>query len=186
MIYTFYTRFADRLNSEWFNQLFQDLSPFLQSKILKFRNWQDTQRSLLGYILLLKGLKYLGVTKYSLDDLKFTRYQRPFFDNYLDFNISHSGEYVICVISITNKVGVDIEELRNISIYDFKRQFSEKEWEGILAAQDSLLSFYIHWTQKEAFLKAVGMGVNFPMNRINIINFLYPITIYKLIYYHGG
>ncbi len=170
MIYVFYTRFESRLKTEFLNLILQQLPSHLQSKVLRYRKWQDAQRSLLGKALLIKGLDYLGLSQYSLYNLKFTELERPYFDNYIDFNISHSGEYVICVISLTNKIGVDVEEIQDISIEDFENNFSSKEWEDIMNANNKLYSFYTYWTKKEAFLKAIGMGLNIPLNKTEILN----------------
>ena len=170
MIYVFYTRFVSRLKTELFNLYLHQLPGNLQSKILKYRKWQDSQRSLLGKALLLKGLDYLSLSKYSLYDLKFTKLERPYFDNFIDFNISHAGEYVICAISLTGKIGVDVEDIQDISIEDFENNFSSKEWEDILKASNKLYSFYEYWTKKEAFLKAIGIGLNVPLNKTEILD----------------
>ncbi len=170
MIYVFYTRFVSRLKTELFNLYLHQLPGNLQSKILKYRKWQDSQRSLLGKALLLKGLDYLSLSKYSLYDLKFTKLERPYFDNFIDFNISHAGEYVICAISLTGKIGVDVEDIQDISIEDFENNFSSKEWEDILKASNKLYSFYEYWTKKEAFLKAIGIGLNIPLNKTEILD----------------
>jgi len=170
VIYVFYTRFVSRLKTELFNLYLHQLPGNLQSKILKYRKWQDSQRSLLGKALLLKGLDYLSLSKYSLYDLKFTKLERPYFDNFIDFNISHAGEYVICAISLTGKIGVDVEDIQDISIEDFENNFSSKEWEDILKASNKLYSFYEYWTKKEAFLKAIGIGLNVPLNKTEILD----------------
>lgn len=170
VIYVFYTRFVSRLKTELFNLYLHQLPGNLQSKILKYRKWQDSQRSLLGKALLLKGLDYLSLSKYSLYDLKFTKLERPYFDNFIDFNISHAGEYVICAISLTGKIGVDVEDIQDISIEDFENNFSSKEWEDILKASNKLYSFYEYWTKKEAFLKAIGIGLNIPLNKTEILD----------------
>ena len=128
MIYIFYTRFNSRLNTESFNLYFKQLPADIQNKILRFRKWQDAHRCLLGKALLINGLAFLGMTDYSLSDLKYTKLDKPFFDDSIDFNISHSGEFIICGISLTNKIGVDVEEIKSISLDDFTDNFSGKEW----------------------------------------------------------
>lgn len=109
----------------------------------------------------------MGINRYKLSDLKFTNFHKPYFDDSIDFNISHAGEYVLCGISLTNKIGVDVEEIKSIPLDDFTNNFSEKEWEEILQ-RDDFNGFYKHWTQKEAFLKAIGMGLNIPLKEAEI------------------
>lgn len=169
MIYVFYTKCSYKLKKISFDLLLNQLPINLQNKILKFRDWRDAQRSLIGKVILIKALKLMDLTRYTLDNLKFTEFQRIYFDANLDFNISHSEEYIICAISETNKVGIDIEKIKGLQIYDFENQFSNKEWEEILD-DNSLKAFYSYWTKKEAFLKAIGTGLKFPLKNINIID----------------
>lgn len=170
MVYIFYSKSCNRLEEGLFNSLLQQVPFNVQSQILKHRKWEDKQRSLFGKLLLITGLKSLGLISYSLKDLKWTKFRKPYFDNVTDFNISHSGEYTICAISNTNKVGIDIEEIQDIPLYGFESQFSKKEWEKVLNAENSLRSFYTLWTQKEAFIKAIGTGLYFPLNEVFIEN----------------
>ncbi|MGI8582952.1 MAG: 4'-phosphopantetheinyl transferase family protein [Chitinophagaceae bacterium] len=166
-IYIYYTRFSIKLKPETFNFLLKQLPRYLQTKIMRYRKWEDAHRSLLGKALLIYGLDYIGHDSYSLNDLKFTQFERPYFDNSIDFNISHAGEYIICAISTTNKIGIDVEQVQNISLNDFKENFSQKEWKNILKADNIIQSFFIYWTRKEAFLKAIGMGLNVPLKNVD-------------------
>jgi 4'-phosphopantetheinyl transferase len=140
----------------------------MQVKISKYRKWEDAQRSLLGKALLLHALDSINMPGYSLHELKFTQLERPYFDDLIDFNISHSGEYIICAMSSTNKIGIDVEELQNISLDDFEDNFSAREWKNILTAENIIHSFFKHWTRKEAFLKAIGMGLNVSLKNVDI------------------
>src|SRR5687768_7585027 len=111
MVYIFYTRLTGKLDRHTFNYYLNQLPAAMQQKILRYRHWQDAHRSLLGKALLLTGLKELGLTGYSMPGLKFTAYDRPYFDDRVDFNIAHSGQFVICALSLTHKIGVDVEEI---------------------------------------------------------------------------
>ncbi len=151
LIYVFYSSSLERLSTASFNQLLTQLPTNFQNKIMKFSKWQDAQRSLIGKALLLNGLKCLGLSNYSLNNLKFNEFERPYFNDLIDFNISHSGELTLCAISKTNKVGIDIEKIRDLSMRHFKDHFLEKEWENIRDAKDSLQLFFSYWTQKKLF-----------------------------------
>lgn len=170
MIYIFYCTFREQLDVESFNHFLKKLPTNVQLQILKFKKWEDRERSLFSKLLLIKGLNIMGQNSYLIDQLKYTRYKRPYFDNNIDFNISHSGEYIICGISFNHKIGIDIEEVREIPIGDFENEFSLKEMEAILNSKKSLRSFYTLWTQKESFLKAIGTGLHVPLNKIGIKN----------------
>lgn len=170
MIYVFYCISSERLKPKSFNYFLQQLPPDIQNQVIKFKNWQDVQRGLLSKALLIKGMKALGLCSYSLHQLKLTEFNRPYFDNSVDFNISHSGEYVICAISKTNRIGIDIEEIKDVPILEFDSQFSTQEMEEIFQDKNSLHAFYTLWTQKEAFLKAIGTGLYVPLHQISINN----------------
>ena len=169
MIYVFYTRLVQPLPTDIFHSLLQQLPVSIQTKIAKYRKWQDAHRGLLGKILLLSGLESLGLKHYSLTNLKYTQYDRPFFDDLLDFNIAHSGAYILCAISITNKVGIDVEEIQPIPFSDFESNFTATEWETIIQAEN-YTPFFTFWTRKEAFLKAIGKGLNVPLKEISVLN----------------
>lgn len=73
------------------------------------------------------------------------------------FNVSHSGEGALIALSREIEVGVDLEWLRpRESFMDMaRRYFTLQEAEAI----GDLRSFYAVWTRKEAFLKALGLGL---------------------------
>ncbi len=168
MIHLFYTRTKIKFEPKFFDSFLKQLPSTIQTDILKFRKWEDRQRGLLGKILLIEGINLLGHDTGLLNNMKFTRFKKPYFSHAIHFNISHSGEYTICAVSNTMKVGVDIEEIKEIPLVDFDNEFSKKELEEIYTAENPLQLFYTYWTQKEAFLKAIGTGLNVPLNKVAI------------------
>jgi len=78
------------------------------------------------------------------------------------FNISHSKEYVFCVLS-KQEVGVDIQYKR--TFYQERilhRFFTEKEkklWEQCATQKEKDDFFYRMWTAKEALGKLTGEGI---------------------------
>ncbi|MCW3094178.1 MAG: 4-phosphopantetheinyl transferase [Ferruginibacter sp.] len=155
---------------EVFQSYLEQLPPLIQKKVLRFKHWEDAERTLAGNILLLKGLQLLNITNLQLAQLKYTEFQKPYFDENVHFNISHSGKYTICAISQTNQVGIDVEEINAIPLGDFTELFYEEEWQRVLNSQDSLKAFYTLWTKKESFLKVIGSGLNVPLNKVIIEN----------------
>jgi 4'-phosphopantetheinyl transferase len=168
MIHVFYYQMTKRLPAASFNHYLQQVPPFIQKKIEAFRQWQDAERSLIGNILLIKGLKSLHYAGYSLAQLKFTEYNKPYFDDKINFNITHSGQYIVCAISDCCKVGIDVEEVNKIPLVDFTEFFYDEEWQAVLNSPDQLHAFYTLWTKKEAFLKVIGSGLNVPLNQVVI------------------
>ncbi len=164
----YYLKILNQLNPQTFDHFLQQLPQDRHYDILKYKKWEDQHRTLLGKILLIAALKTLGLTSYSLDNIKYTKFKKPYFDYLIDFNISHAGEYVVCAISKTSTVGIDVEEIKDIPLIEFQENFSKQEWLNICEDDDKLRAFYKQWTKKEAFLKAIGMGLNIPLNQISI------------------
>ena len=169
MISIFYCTSSVELDRGVFQFFLEKLPLNLRSPILKFKSPEDRQRALFAKLLLIEGLKDLGLHNYSLNQLQSSEYQRPYFKGNIDFNISHSGFYIICAISLDNRVGIDVEEIREIPVSDFDREFSKIEMEYINNSRNSMSEFYKLWTQKEAFLKAIGTGLYTPLNIISVI-----------------
>ena len=100
----------------------------------------------------------------------------------LNFNISHSGDLGIIAISKNNPVGIDIEQILELNDLDNLMDliFTESEIKQIdlLDHFDKTKMFYKIWTAKEAFVKAIGQGLSFPVKNIELeINHLENISI---------
>ncbi|XP_043850886.1 L-aminoadipate-semialdehyde dehydrogenase-phosphopantetheinyl transferase [Dromiciops gliroides] len=93
-----------------------------------------------------------------------------------NFNISHQGDYAVLAAEPKVQVGIDIMKTTlpgRSSIPEFfrimNRQFTEREWKTIKAFENEwsqLDTFYRHWALKESFLKAIGVGIGFKLQRI--------------------
>ena len=92
------------------------------SKIKNIYHEKDRLRSLYAEILLRYGLQKEGITKdisfrYNQNGKPELKYQKD-----LHFNISHSGNWIVCVIS-SGSVGVDVEQINNSSGMDIAKRF---------------------------------------------------------------
>lgn len=169
MIKIYYTYFKEQLSEPSFGRYLDCLPHEMQKKIMRFRFWQDSQASLFGKLLLSRGLADLGLF-YHLSEIKYTSYGRPYFSNGIDFNISHSGGFIACAFTTTGKIGIDIEEVRPISIQDFRNIFHDDEWNDITTSSHVEHVFFHYWTIKEAIVKADGKGLNIPLKKIFVKN----------------
>jgi 4'-phosphopantetheinyl transferase len=85
----------------------------------------------------------------------------------LQFNVSHSAGIALIAIGSERRLGVDIEKIRDdvdtTSLAE--RFFSLRERAGLEALPSHLRlpGFFACWTRKEAFLKATGDGLSFPL-----------------------
>ncbi|WP_152537427.1 4'-phosphopantetheinyl transferase family protein [Aquimarina pacifica] len=133
----------------------------------QFVKWQDRHANLFGKLLLMEGLKKV-VLESDLNKIKYTKYNRPYIDDSIDFNISHSGEYVVCAIGKNVRLGIDVEKIAEVDFNDFQGVMTPEEWEIIHVSEDSKRSFFNYWSIKESMIKADGRGVSIPLQEIRI------------------
>jgi 4'-phosphopantetheinyl transferase len=89
------------------------------------------------------------------------------------FNLSHSGGGIAIAISKDTPVGIDIESHDNgLSpwiIEELARTvFAPRELKQFQSASDRYRAFLKGWTQKEAFLKAIGTGLSYPVKEVEV------------------
>jgi len=163
-----YSIITESFQKNFFDEYLAKLPPFFVEKIRKFRRWQDAQASLLGKLLISEVLTDGDLS--ILNHIQFNTYGRPFIKNYPDFNISHSGNYVVLVMDNSSRVGIDIEEIKPTEPLEFKSQMTNFEWESITQSKNKLHAFYLYWTQKESVIKAYGKGLSSPLSSFEIRN----------------
>lgn len=169
MTRVFYTRMSvtEQTDPALYNYWMELVPTVISDKIIKYRRWQDAQACLFGKILLLQCFQRF-YPSCTLNDLKYSAYQRPYINQPIDFNISHSGEYIVCVVSDECRVGIDVEEMKVIDYDVYSTQFTDEEWGLISSSGDSKRAFYRIWTQKEALIKANGKGLSIPLKSVQI------------------
>lgn len=101
--------------------------------------------------------------KISNSQINFYRnsFGKPYLTDYENFyfNVSHSGDFVICAIS-NNEVGVDIQKIKPIS-----DSFKEK----ILGRKNaSLEDFYYRWVLEESYIKFLGKSIIFSARNLSL------------------
>lgn len=142
------------------------------SKVKKFINRKDKIRTLIGDILIRTIItEDLCIRN---DNISFEKnpYGKPYLKDYpnFNFNISHSGDFVVCAID-NNHIGVDIEEVKYIEYEDIaKNFFATNEFDYITKndSYSSLSRFYEIWTLKESFIKCCGQGLAMSLKSFSI------------------
>lgn len=165
----FISEFTEPFPESVWNSYYQLLPLELKKKNDCQRRWQEKHSNLIGKLLLNEALLKYGY-KEALLNLKYNRYGRPYIDEIIDFNISHSGKYVICTIGRNIKLGVDIEKVEFINFNDYINTMNEREWGYINNSNNSYFSFFQYWSIKESVIKAVGKGLSIPLKSIYIKN----------------
>ena len=126
-----------------------------------------------GILRILSGM-YLNKAPQEIL-FSFGAYEKPEFtggDSDLKFNISHSGNMAIFGFIRKHTIGVDIEYVkRNIEALEIAEHFfSPKEISALssLPKQIHHRAFFRCWTRKEAFIKAEGSGLTFPLHLFTV------------------
>ncbi len=84
----------------------------------------------------------------------------------LQFNLSHSHDWVVYALTLQKEVGVDIEKMEpTFNEGVAKRFFSASEYTALMALPSSerMSAFYRIWAGKEAIIKALGEGLYAPL-----------------------
>jgi 4'-phosphopantetheinyl transferase len=96
----------------------------------------------------------------------------PEYGSTLDFNLSHSGQRVAIAFASGRRVGVDIEwHDRKATLRDLVPQVMGAREAALLQAlpdAEFRRRFFEFWTRKESIVKAIGVGISYPLTEIDI------------------
>jgi 4'-phosphopantetheinyl transferase len=115
---------------------------------------------------------YLGLPG-SAVRLETTAAGKPFVpDAPVAFNLSHSDALAACALRAGGQLGVDVERVRSVPDADsiVKRYFAPGEAReyAALPAAERTAAFFSTWTRKEAFVKALGDGMQCPLDSFEV------------------
>jgi 4'-phosphopantetheinyl transferase len=125
-------------------------------------------RSLLG--------GYLGVEPAGLV-FTYGRYGKPALSDVpvasdLQFNLAHSGGLAVYAFTRARRIGIDLEHRRPVPDADqiAGRFFSIRERERLaaLSPDEKQIGFFNCWTRKEAYVKALGVGLARPLDEFDV------------------
>lgn len=139
------------LNDEDFEEKYLSLHQESQKRVDRKKNKREVNQSLYAYLLLEYALAKHGVFKFSL---ALNGHGKPYLEGRKDmfFNLSHSYDRVMCVIS-DGEVGCDVQQIMPIETGLAERFFSPDEAKKV----ENECDFYRFWTAKESVAKAKGV-----------------------------
>ncbi|MBU3219487.1 4'-phosphopantetheinyl transferase superfamily protein [Clostridium algidicarnis] len=141
-------------------------------KIKKFINKKDKIRTIIGEIL----IRTIIVQKLKISNkyIEFNKnqYGKPYLKDHpkFNFNISHSGEYVLCAVD-NKPIGIDVEEVKHIEFEEIAKSFFTVNELDYIVNQDfnfRLNRFYEIWSLKESYIKCCGKGLSIPLKSFSI------------------
>ena len=144
------------------------------ARAARFHFTQDRQRWIASRGLLRTVLGHMLET--PPQDFRFER--GPFGKPYLrasplSFNLSHTQNRVLIAAAWEREVGVDIEQTRSdFSPLELASQvfsLAEQRFLHSLSPPEQHQGFLRLWTAKEAYIKACGDGLSFPLDRLTLL-----------------
>lgn len=154
------------------SEVMQKLEDILPASRIAYANRyfreEDRQRSLAAGVLLAYSLQEMGLSRHviksSMASVPWGTGEKPVLPGKgISFNLSHSGNYVVCVLG-EKSCGVDIQKKRK-DIDFLKKFYSPEEWEWVL--QDSCNRAIRLWALKESYGKYVGTGIAGKLPRLH-------------------
>jgi len=175
--------FTKQLPPSMADELSRAVSPERRQRIKRFYHWQDAQRCLLAELLARYSIEEtFNIPRNSMAFAK-TQKDKPFVVNHpeANFNLSHSGEWIVCALSDTT-VGVDVEKRQYIIPEVLALCYSKSECRILesLPESEQLDFFYSLWTIKESYVKAIGCGMELKFDEASVTLPLFgPIQMEK-------
>lgn len=122
------------------------------------------------------ALRHIIATRLDLDpaavEVSHEANGKPYVPGGPPFSLSHSGELALIAISDNAPVGVDIEQIKTDRPVEriAQRYLSPYEREALqsLSGEELVEAFHWCWTAKEAYLKALGVGLRRPLDSFDI------------------
>ncbi len=161
-------------------EIIDGLSTHEQGRTGEYKLVADRERYIQAHLFLREVLsKYINVAPADIV-FNYTTYGQPILvqmvrDEPVHFNISYCGTWVMVGVA-SNPIGVDVERIRDIEDEDMDRLsqtlFSAAE-RRYLQLIDNLPEkreyFFKVWTLKEAFIKGIGTGVSYGLQRFTAL-----------------
>lgn len=126
---------------------------------------EDRKTELAAWLLLYQALKAWGISEEKINAdgaYCYGGHGKPLRRNEeVCFNLSHSGKYVLCVVS-EMEIGCDIEKIKEVKWKLAKRFFSEKEYEileEVERQKNPNETFTRFWVLRECYVKKTGEGL---------------------------
>lgn len=103
-----------------------------------------------------------------LSPLERGEHGKPFIPTHpeIAFNLSHCDGLAVCLIGHARAVGVDAELIRPRRQGVLRRAFSTEEAELVESSIDPDELFFCYWTLKESYVKAIGVGISYPLREV--------------------
>lgn len=154
--------------------LFSSLPPVRQTIIKKYAYESDKRLSMYSVLLLSHMLQtHFHITN-GLQDILWKSGKKPYLVSFpnIDFSYSHTHNAILCGISSTGKIGVDLECCGKAPFEIMTTVFHPEEINYIesFSSVEKEHAFFEIWTRKEAYTKKNGTGLICDLASINTLS----------------
>lgn len=166
MVRTFIFQELNQVDEKAMDVFCDYLSAERIEKNKRYKLARDRILNCTAYILL-RYILFQSCKMTEIPEFAYTYYGKPYLKNGdVYFNLSHCMAG-ICVGISDHELGVDIQNITNVSYGMIKKCMAVKEQHDI---QQNILGdqmFTRYWTLKEAFLKKMGIGLSVSLNEFD-------------------
>jgi 4'-phosphopantetheinyl transferase len=143
-----------------------------QENLNKFKFLKDQISYLVSYVVLrLLIAKYTGM-EFDQIVFRYNNYGKPYIKGYdMYFNLSHTLSNTV-IAFCKKEIGIDIEHLdREVEVDNLAQMVFSAREQGLLKRSQKDYQhkkFFEIWTQKEAALKCIGIGIGHELNEVDV------------------
>lgn len=188
-IYLFNIKKLQKYEKTLYNSLPDNEKFYCKSIKTEYGRYRYCMRKALLYNILSKYLKCSS----ECIEFSYNEYGKPSIKSpksKIQFNVSHSKEYIIIAISSEGAIGVDIEvdssfKKKNKEYYKSIYSFNEYRYYEKLSEAKKKKMFHSTWVYKEAISKAIGKGLQCNLCEWDLLDVLINVSENQVIELEG-
>lgn len=151
------------------NAEYKNLSAYRQHKLSSLKQRESRQQGIGAELLLNIAVQENFPDAMLPLSINVNEYGKPCCtEPALNFSLSHSDRFAACALS-DREIGLDIQKKTVYNVHLANRMFTSPEREYILRASDTDAAFTRIWCMKESYIKAIGTGLQAPMNSFSVL-----------------
>lgn len=166
----------EQLSEEFILHALQFLPENRRIRALRYRRKIDRRNCEITYLMLQYGLREcFGIASF---EIAFGEYGKPYLLEYPHVHFSMSHCDAGCAVVVADyPVGVDIQEICPFSWDIAKRVCCESELAQLKNCTNRERRFTKMWTIKESYIKMIGKGLSYGMDRIDTTTNCTNVTV---------